>query len=468
MYSIILCGGSGTRLWPLSRKNFPKQFLKLYSDKSLLQETFERMRKVMEAGNIYLVTNGENYFNVFNQIKEIYPEIKKEQIITEPASLNTAPAISLAVKYLTVRIGVDENDPLIFLPADHYIGKPEKFAETVKLALENVGDNIGTVGISPTGPETGFGYIKKGELKGVFNIVEQFKEKPDRQTAQEYLESGQYVWNGGMYLFNAKTFATELKKHSAKLSAHFEKSYDEFMKDFAQLESEPIDTAISEKSDKVIVFEGDFDWSDIGSFDVLSEIAAKNDRVSTKHEFVDSKNVYAHSESGKMIAVLGVDDIIVVESNDVVFVQKRGRSEDVKKVVNYLKENKRKEIEHNIIVYRPWGKYEVLIDNAANHKVKKITVFPGSSLSLQSHEHRAEHWVVVKGTAKVVNGENLLTLHENQSTYIPAKCKHQLSNPSAESLEIIEVQSGDYLEEDDIIRYKDEYGRPTGTDMETI
>jgi len=464
MYSIILCGGSGTRLWPLSRKNFPKQFLKLYSDKSLLQETFERMRKVMDAQNIYLVTNGENYFNVFNQIKEIYPEIKKEQIITEPASLNTAPAIALAVKYLSSQVEVDKNDPLIFLPADHYIGKPDKFAKAAKLALENVGGNIGTIGISPNGPETGFGYIKKGESKGAYNVVEEFKEKPDRATAEKYLESGKYVWNGGMYLFSAKTFATELKKHAPKLSENFEKPYEEFLKSFAQLESEPIDTAISEKSDKVIVFEGDFDWSDIGSFDVLSQIATKNELVSTDHVFVDSKNIYAHSESGKMIATLGIDDAIIVESNDVVFVQKRGRSEDVKKVVNYLKENKRKEIEHNIIVYRPWGKYEVLIDNAANHKVKKITVFPGASLSLQSHEHRAEHWVVVRGTAKVVNGENLLTLHENQSTYIPAKCKHQLSNPGVEPLEIIEVQSGDYLGEDDITRYEDQYGRYTGTD----
>lgn len=420
------------------------------------------MSKVIEPGKIFLVTNQDNYFNVFNQLKEIYPEIKKEQIIVEPASLNTAPAIALAVRYLVDKAGMNEDEPLISLPSDHFIGRPNDYAEVVKNALLKVNGHIGTIGITPTGPDTGFGYIKKGRKNDDYWNVEVFKEKPNLETAKEYLASGQYVWNGGMYLFTARTFTIELEKHSSELYAKFIKGYDEFLESFKDLKSEAIDTAISEKSDNVVVFEGDFDWSDVGSFDVLSEIAAKNDRISTKHEFVDSKNVYAHSESGKMIATLGVDDIIVVESNDVVFVQKRGRSEDVKKVVGILKEKGAKEVNHNIVVYRPWGKYEVLIDNAANHKVKKITVFPGAALSLQSHEHRAEHWVVVKGTAKVVNGENLLTLHENQSTYIPAKCKHQLSNPENEPLEIIEVQTGDYLEEDDIVRYEDIYGRPSG------
>ena len=460
MHSIILCGGSGTRLWPLSRKNFPKQFLKLYSDKSLLQETFLRMQKVMEGSDIYLVTNRDNYFNAFNQIREVYPEIKPEQIIVEPQSLNTAPAITLAVKYLTEQMGVDKQDPLIFLPADHYIGQSEKFAETVKAALENVADNIGTLGITPTGPETGFGYIEKGESKGIFNIANSFKEKPDRATAEEYFQSGRYVWNSGMYIFNAETFAGELQRHAPKFFAHFKQTYDEFLKNFGEMDAEPIDTAISEKSDKVIVFEGDFEWSDIGSFDVLSEIIGQdNNSADTYHLFKDSNNVFAHSESGKMIATLGIDDVIVIESDDVVFIQKRGRSEEIKKMVAYLKENKRREVEHTIVVYRPWGKYEVLVDDADNHKVKKITVFPGASLSLQSHEHRSEHWVVVKGTAKVVNGENLLTLYENESTYIPAKAMHQLSNPGGENLEIIEVQIGDYLGEDDIVRYKDIYGR---------
>lgn len=459
MIAVILCGGSGTRLWPLSRKNFPKQFLKLYSDRSLLQETFLRVQKFIPADSVYLVTNPDNYFNVFNQVREIYPEIRKEQIIVEPVSLNTAPAILLAVKYLAEKIKADEKTPLIFLPADHYIGDEDKFVRLARAAMEAVGDNVGTLGITPVGPETGFGYIEKGEREGNYHRAASFKEKPDRETAEKYLASGRYVWNSGMYIMNSAVFKEEIAKHARRLSSHFEKSYEDFLDSFAELPSESVDTAISEKSDKVIVFEDDFGWSDIGSFDVLAAIARKNGLIDKKHIFVDSDNVYAHSESGRTIAALGVHDVNIIESSDVVFVQKKGRSEDVKKVVAYLKDNGRKEVEHNVIVYRPWGKYEVLIDNAKNHRVKKITVFPGASLSLQSHEYRSEHWVVVKGMAEAVNGEKSLTLRENESTYIPAGAKHRLSNPGKEDLEIIEVQTGEYLGEDDIARYEDDYGR---------
>lgn len=461
MIGVILCGGSGTRLWPLSRKNFPKQFLKLYSERSLLQETFLRLQKVLPAGDIFLVTNSENYFNVLNQIREIYPDIAKEQIIVEPASLNTAPAIMLAVRYLQERMGKGAEEPIAVLPADHYIGQSERFAAVLKTAMEQVGNNIGTIGIKPTGPETGFGYIEKGDSRGAYDVAVSFKEKPDRETAEKYLASGRYVWNSGMYIFSSAAFKAELEEHAPRLFGYFEKPYGQFLEEFTKMESESIDTAISEKSGKVIVFEGDFGWSDIGSFDVLAEIVRQNALVDDKHVFIDSDNVYAHSDSGKMIATLGIDGINIIESNDVVFVQKKGRSEDVKKLVAFLKERGRKEIEHNVIVYRPWGKYEILVDQD-NHKVKKITVFPGASLSLQSHEHRSEHWVVVKGVAGVINGGDRLTLRENESTYIPAKVQHRLSNPGQGNLEIIEVQTGNYLGEDDIVRYQDEYGRPSG------
>lgn len=458
MYSIILCGGSGTRLWPLSRKNFPKQFLKLYSDYSLLQETFLRMQKVVKSENVYLVTNKENFFNVYNQIREIYPEIKKENIITEPDSLNTAPAIALGIKYLLDEIKISHDAPIIINPADHYIGNPEKYIEIAKAALGNVGNYIGTIGITPLWAETGYGYIKKGEDKREFFIVDAFKEKPVKGVAEKYLESGEYVWNSGMYIFTAKTFSEELEKYSPKLFKEFSRKLVDFIESFKNIDPEAIDTAISEKSDKVIVFEGDFGWSDVGSFDVLADIMEKQDRNEKRHVLIDSKNVFVTTTTNKLIAACGVEDLIVVENNDCILIQKRGESENVKKVVNYLKENNYPEVEHNVIGYRPWGKYEVLIDEK-NHKVKKISVYPGAKLSLQSHEHRAEHWVVVKGTAKVVNGENLLVLHENESTYISAKTKHQLMNETNENLEIIEVQTGDYLEEDDIVRYDDVYGR---------
>ncbi|MEI7621773.1 MAG: mannose-1-phosphate guanylyltransferase/mannose-6-phosphate isomerase [Candidatus Moraniibacteriota bacterium] len=458
MYSIILCGGSGTRLWPLSRKNFPKQFLKLYNDYSLLQETFLRMQKVMPPENIFLSTNQENYFNVFNQLRDIYPQISKRQIITEPVSKNTAPAIALGMKYLTQEIGVHANQPVFILPADHFIAKPTVFVEIAKNALAKVGDHIGTIGITPTSPETGFGYIKKGKKEDGYFLVETFKEKPSKEIAKQYLDSGEYVWNSGMYIFNAQTFAVELEKHSPKLFGAFEKKYADFVADFAQLEPEAIDTAISEKSDKVIVFEGEFGWSDIGSFDALAQVLTKQEKLQTRHIAIESENNFVHSSTDRLVALVGVKDLVVVENNDCILIHQRGKSEDVKKVVKYLQENNYKEIEHNIEVQRPWGKYEILIESQ-NHKVKKITVYPGGILSLQAHKNRAEHWVVVKGTAKVVNGENILVLHENESTFITANSKHQLSNTGNENLEIIEVQTGSYLGEDDIERFEDVYGR---------
>ncbi|MDD5396859.1 MAG: mannose-1-phosphate guanylyltransferase/mannose-6-phosphate isomerase [Candidatus Moranbacteria bacterium] len=463
MHAIILCGGSGTRLWPLSRKNFPKQFLRLYSDNSLLQETFLRMKDVVPEENIYFVTNKDNYYNVLNQIKEIYPALDKQQILMEPKSLNTMPAITLAVKYLQEKMGVSGNDPIIMVPADHYIGNKDEYVKVAKQSLLEIGDNIGTIGIMPTMAHTGLGYIKKGGKNGAGFIVDGFKEKPDEKTAQEFFVSKQYLWNAGMYIFNSKTFLQEIEKHSPEFFVLFESGWDNFLEKFETLPAIAIDYAISEKSDKMVTFEGDFDWSDIGSFDVLAEILQRKKEENPRHVSVGCKNVFSLSTNkDKLVVVSGIDDVIVVENNDSILVQKMGESNDgVKKVVEYLKEKNYQELGDEVVGYRPWGKYEVLIDED-NHKVKKITVFPGASLSLQSHERRSEHWVVVVGTAKVVNGENLLTLHENESTYIKAKTKHQLSNPGKVNLEIIEVQTGDYLGEDDITRYEDAYGRKTG------
>ena len=460
MHCIILCGGSGTRLWPLSRKNFPKPFLKLYSDKSLIQETFDRMSGAIARENIYVVTDNDNFFNVFNQIKEIFPDFKKEQIVIEPMSRDTTPAIMLAVKYLEDKIGIDKNEPIIEVHSDHYIGKKAVYQSFVKKALGTLGDNIGLIGIMPTKPDTGLGYIEKGEKESDYYRVTAFKEKPDAKTAEKFLATGKYAWNAGMYMFNIKTFSAQLQVCDPEMYAFYANSYDTFLENFASLPKIAIDYVLAERSKKVIMFEGDFDWSDIGSFDILSEIASNDDAVNTNHLAFDSKNVYTNSVNNRLIVTVGLDDINVVENNDVILVQKKGKSSEIKKVVEYLKENTYKEVEHNMVGYRPWGMYEVLVDDN-NHKVKKIIVYPGAKLSLQSHKRRAEHWVVVKGTAKVVNGENLLTLHENESTYISAHSKHQLSNPTKENLEIIEVQTGDYFEEDDIFRYEDVYGRPS-------
>ncbi|MDR3559061.1 MAG: mannose-1-phosphate guanylyltransferase/mannose-6-phosphate isomerase [Candidatus Pacebacteria bacterium] len=461
MYSVILCGGSGSRLWPLSRKNFPKQFLDLFSDRSLIQETYSRMRALMPADHIFFITNYESFFNVANQIKEMENgDFNETQIIVEPESLNTAPAITLAVKYMEEKFGVGKNEPIAFLPSDHYIGDREKYLAVLKNAFENVGANIGTIGITPTRPETGYGYIKKDQDKGAYSTVSGFSEKPDKETAEKYLASGAYVWNGGMYLFTPAAFWRELALHAPEISKIAAGSLSELLKNFSNLPSTSIDYAISEKSTTMVVFEGNFGWSDIGSFENLSEIQGKDNR--TRTVAVDSDNIYALSAGNKLIATVGVKDLVIVENTDSILVHRKGCGQDVKKIVDYLKENKMPELEHNIIVHRPWGKYEVLIAGS-QHQVKKITVYPGAKLSLQSHNHRAEHWIVVYGTAQIVNGEKEITLHENESTFIPMGNKHRLSNPGKINLEIIEVQTGSYLGEDDIIRYEDVYNRDKKT-----
>lgn len=414
----------------------------------------------MPAENIFLITNKENYFNAFNQIREVENSYQKENVLVEPLSLNTMPAITYAVKHLAEKVKINADDPIIILPSDHYIGAKEKYLELVKTAMSAVNGHIGTIGVTPKSPETGLGYIKKGEKTNNHYAVAEFKEKPDFETAASYVNSGEYVWNAGMYIFTIRTFVREIHEHAPEIYNLMVKSFADFIANFSALPSTSIDYAISEKSKKVIVFEGEFDWNDIGSFEALIGILKKMNKDNSRHISIDSKNVYIHSEGDKVIATIGVEDIIVIENKDSILIQKKGRGEDVRKVVEALKEKKIKELEHNLIVHRPWGKYEILIDEPRN-KVKKITVYPGAKLSLQSHFHRAEHWVVIKGTAKIVNGDNEILLRENESTFIPSLTKHRLENPGKFNLEIIEVQTGEYLEEDDIERYNDVYDRIT-------
>ena len=457
MYSVILCGGSGTRLWPLSRKNFPKQFLSLYSNYSLLQETYLRMRDMLPKEKILFVSNKENYFNVLNQIQELEADFAPEQILVEPASLNTAPAIALAVKYLLDEKQVAPTETLLILPSDHYIADKEAYLATIAEAERRVNGFIGTIGIVPQSAQTGYGYIHKGEKKGEgWYASRAFKEKPDSETAKQYAASGEYVWNAGMYLFQLETFVDEIRRHSPEISAIFEQAYPDFVRDFAKLPSISVDYAVSEKSDKVVVFEGDFGWNDIGSFDSLADTLAEEERP--RQIDIDSENVFVHSDTDRLVATIGMEDTVIVDSNDSLLVYKRGRGEDVKKIVDILKERRMKEVEHNLLVYRPWGKYEVLIDTPT-YKVKKITVYPEAKLSLQAHFHRTEHWIVVRGTARAINGEREIYLNENESTFIPANTRHRLENPGKMDLEIVEVQTGSYLGEDDIVRFEDIYNR---------
>jgi len=456
MYGLILCGGSGTRLWPLSRKNYPKQFLKLYSDKSMLQETYLRLAKAIPKENIFFITNKESFFHVLNQIKDIDSDFYEQNILIEPESKNTTPAILYGLKHLRDIIEVDEDEVVVAVPSDHYVKNEEEFTKVLKDAEKKIGGYVGVVGIKPERPETGYGYIKKGKDAEGFWFVEEFKEKPDKKTAEEYLKSGKHLWNSGKYIFKIKSFFEELKKHLPDAFHLASSSTNDFEKNFSKLPSISIDKAISEKSDNMIVFEGDFGWSDVGSFDSLFDIIPKKENE--KHVSLDSDNVHVFSNSGKLIATSGVKDIIVVENNDSILIQKKGESDNVSRVVAHLKEKGREEADLDLVVQRPWGSYEVLIDTPT-YKVKKIMVYPGAKLSLQSHKHRAEHWVVVKGEAGVVNGDKEFTLKENESAYIENGHKHRLSNPGKENLEIVEVQTGTYLGEDDITRYEDIYNR---------
>jgi mannose-1-phosphate guanylyltransferase/mannose-6-phosphate isomerase len=412
----------------------------------------------MPAENIFFITNSGHFFNVLNQIKDIYPKIREKNIIIEPESKSTLPAIAYAVSYLTNGGYVRASDPILFAPSDHYISDNESFKRLVKKMSAHVGNSIGTIGITPTKPETGYGYIKKGKQKGPFFQVEAFKEKPNRYTALQYISSGGFVWNSGMYLFTAEAFKRELKEYEPNTFKIFNKGHEFLTKNFSRLFAISFDHGISEKSKRIVVFEGSFGWSDVGSFDSMADVADEKKANNPRHVSIDSKNVFIHSTRNRLIATIGIEDTSIIENHDSILVYKRGLGEGVKKVLKYLEENNYPEADHNIIVHRPWGKFEVLID-APFYKVKKILVYPGAKLSMQSHEHRSEHWVVVEGVAGTTKGDDYFVLNKNESTFIPAHTKHRLENPGKLNLEIVEVQTGDYFGEDDIIRYDDIYRR---------
>jgi len=450
MYSVILCGGSGTRLWPLSRKNFPKQFLKLYSDKSLLQETYLRARALMPAKNIFIITDNENFFTAINQMIDIDTEFNKSQVLIEPDRLGTAPALIYAVKHLTETLKIDPTEQIISLNSDHYIGNVSEYLKVVQNAVAVNGDHIGIIGIKPTAPKTGFGYILKGEKQGLFFPAIKFIEKPDGITAQKYLDSGKYVWNAGMYIFNSKTFIHELRIHSPELFDHMQKDQEKFADNYTNIPATSFEIAILEKTKNIAIFEGDFGWNDIGSFDSLAEVIKKD--TNDRHIAIDSKNIFVHSDSNRLVVTLGVDNLNIIETADSILVQKQGRSEDIREAIMEMKKRGLREIEHNLVVHRPWGKYEILIESP-HHKVKKTTLHPGAKLNTQSHYHRAEHWIVIKGVTKITIDGKESFLRENESAFVPSLIKHSMENYGKTPLEIIEVQTGEYLGEDDTITY---------------
>ncbi|MBL4765349.1 MAG: mannose-1-phosphate guanylyltransferase/mannose-6-phosphate isomerase [Colwellia sp.] len=468
-----MCGGSGTRLWPLSRAQFPKQFLPLVNDTSMLQDTLARLPSQHQAP--VFICNEDHRFLVAEQVKQV--NCGKTTILLEPKGRNTAPAVALAA----LNALTDNDDALLLvLAADHVIKDTKAFHQAVNVAtVAAVQGKLVTFGIVPTHAETGYGYIQKGskqeEQQGnqqgndIYQVAK-FVEKPNAATAQDYLDSGDYLWNSGMFLFKASRYLAELEKFRPDIlsacrasMAKVEKDLDFTRPDkesFLQCADESIDYAVMEKTADAVVVPLDAGWSDVGSYAALWEVCQQDAQHNViKGDVIahDTSNSYIHSQN-KLIATLGVDNLVIIDTPDAVLIAHKDKVQNVKEIVNELKAKQRPESTIHREVYRPWGKYDS-VDKGERFQVKRITVNPGAKLSVQMHHHRAEHWIIVSGTAKITLDEKSFLLSENQSTYIPIGVVHALENPGKLPLEMIEVQSGSYLGEDDIVRFEDRYGR---------
>jgi mannose-1-phosphate guanylyltransferase/mannose-1-phosphate guanylyltransferase/mannose-6-phosphate isomerase len=462
---VVLAGGTGTRLWPLSREIYPKQLLCLTDKVSLLQNTINRLGIITDCLPPIIVVGEDHRFITKSQLDEL--ELGQEYtILLEPVGRNTAPAIAGAVEYVN-RVGGDPEVTLLILPADHLISDIDAFHQAVETAAQKAAAGaIVTFGIEPHKPETGYGYIEGGDDGRVLS----FKEKPEQEVAKQYLTAGNYFWNSGMFAFSIATFRSEMEIHAPEIISAMTEAveagtrdgrfYRFSLEDMQHCPNESIDYALMEKTDKAVVVTADLGWSDIGSWQALYEVLDQDENGNVYQGDVvleDTKNSLIRAED-LMVAAVGLEDTLVVETADAVLVAPLSRSQDVKKVVDRLKREERDEFKFHQTVYRPWGSYSVLAVQP-RYQIKKIVVNPKEKLSLQMHHHRHEHWVVVKGTALVTNGDQEIILHEDQSTYIPAGNMHRLENPGVIPLELIEVQIGSYLGEDDIVRYDDIYGR---------
>jgi mannose-1-phosphate guanylyltransferase / mannose-6-phosphate isomerase len=470
MIPVILSGGSGSRLWPLSRGQYPKQFLPLVTENTMLQETVLRLDGMDGIQAPIAVCNENHRFMVAEQLWEV--DAKPSAIILEPVGKNTAPAVAVAAL-----AAPSEEDILLVLPADHVIDNTIAFQDAVEQAKELAAeDYLVTFGIVPTGPETGYGYIKRSNTKISHAFaVSAFVEKPDLEKAVQYVESGEYFWNSGMFVFKAKRYLQELEKFNPEMLAACRKAFAQakvdmdFIRldkaDFSACPADSIDYAVMEKTDQAMVIPLAAGWNDVGSWSALWEVAEKDaagNAIKGDVMTYDVSNSYLHSEK-KLVAVIGVDNLVVVETDDAVMVAPKNRVQEVKEIVSQLKKDKRREAEIHRKVYRPWGHFDS-VDDGERHQTKRIVVKPGARLSMQMHHHRAEHWIVVKGTALVTIANKKRLLTENESTYISLGTVHSLENPGVIPLEMVEVQSGSYLGEDDIVRFDDQYGRELSKD----
>lgn len=459
IYALILAGGSGTRLWPRSRQELPKQFLSLNGDGSLLQQTLTRMLTILPAEHMHAIAGGAWDALVMHQAREVAP-VKDDFVINEPCARNTAPAIVLGCEFLKTK-GAKEDDIVIVVPSDHIIKNIEAFEASMHQAVNAaINGHMMVLGIVPVRPDTGFGYIKRGNPEGQYYKVEGFVEKPSYDLAVHYLNSGEYYWNGGIFIFSLKTFQAELAKTAPELSQMAGVDYSDFVKNFANLPSISFDYAVLEKSSSVAMVELNAGWSDVGSWDALHEVLDKDadDNAAMGDVLLQGCSNCLVDGQNRLLTLVDVEDLIVVDSPDALFVTKRGSSQKVRNVVDFLKAKGRKEAEQAPESARPWGTYKILCEEE-RFKIKRIVIVPGKRLSLQYHHHRSEHWIVVKGTALVTVDGKERFVHEGESIFIPKSALHRLENPGKVDLEIVEIQGGEYLGEDDIVRVEDDYKR---------
>lgn len=453
MKIIILAGGGGTRLFPLSRDCYPKQFLHVIGDKSLLAQTIERFLGLVEAKDIIIVTNERYIFHVQSEIKSI--NAQEAHIITEPMGKNTASAIALAQSYCQDVLQCDDDEILFVSPSDHLIKPIDAFQDLIKNAQDVAKDNIMTLGIKPTKPEIGYGYIEAEKNNNLAKKVISFKEKPDLATAKEYIASGNYYWNGGMFMFSIATMQAELTKYMPAIIDITQNGYQYTVDNFADMPDISIDYAVAEKSQKMMMIPMEnIYWNDIGSFDAIAEVLSDKDKNVFKGDILaeDCKDTMIIGDT-RLIAGIDLENLMIIDTPDALLVAKKGESQKVKNIVNKLKQNKRKEAKENVTMYRSWGKYTLLTESEG-YRVRKIEMDPGASLTMQMHYHRSEHWTVISGTGKTIINDRESIFTENQSTYIPMGVKHKLSNPGKIPLIIIEVQSGKYINDDDIVVFE--------------
>ncbi|MGB5305692.1 MAG: mannose-1-phosphate guanylyltransferase/mannose-6-phosphate isomerase [Gammaproteobacteria bacterium] len=468
LFPVILSGGSGSRLWPMSREHYPKPLLPLVSEKSLLQDTTTRLDEIPGIGDVIFVCNEEHRFLVAEQVAQLGKTPKT--IMLEPEGRNTAPALTLAALYLVQQ---DPEAMMVIMPADHVMSDRQAFIEAVQRGISHAAQGeLVTFGVVPDRPETGFGYIKRSarlEADGAYSVLE-FVEKPDQVTAEQYVNAGDYFWNSGIFLMSAQRWLEEIDRFRPEILRCCRESITRGVQDsdffrvdrdaFLACPGDSIDYAVMENADRVIVIPVSAGWSDVGAWSALWDLCPHDSNGNVIQGDVitsDTHNAFLFAQH-RCVATVGLDDVVVVETADAVLVAHRDKAQDVKNIVSQLKAKDRDECRMHRRVYRPWGSYEG-IDAGERFQVKRLSVKPGAALSLQLHHHRAEHWVVVRGSARVTCGDKVFILHENESTYIPIGEKHRLENPGNIPLEVIEIQTGSYLGEDDIVRFEDIYNR---------